>query len=654
MEAYPLYVDPLDALAGRARATLYHFYQVRGGWNPKYAYPELRELHALYGIISGIGGPQHLAADLEMGLQLGWGGLLQKVRHHASQHGPEKGEFYQAEENILLGIATLIRRTCDEIRRLMATESDAVIRDNLRDMLAANEPLIDAPPQNFHQACQWLGWYGIASRAYNGDGASGRIDVLLEPYYKRDKAAGILDDERALFILQCMLLQDTRYWQLGGGDAHGNEVTSDFSFLVLQAAHRLGLACNLTVRVHEKMDRRLLLQSVRHLVEDRKGWPRYCGEDSINAGFVRNGYSMELARQRVSVGCHWTAIPGREYTLNDVVKINVAKVFEVAFWEMMDGPSPSVEELCRVLERHLRRGVLCVAEGFDLHLSHQWDNAPELVFNVLSHGPIEKGIDLTNGGVEFYNLCVDGCGLATVADSLSALEQRIEREGVLTWQQAAAHLRVNFEGPEGPRVRQMLKHSERFGQGGSRGDEWALRVSQLFTRIVKETRTPSRPAGCPDYQMIPGWFSWSNTIGLGRAMGATPNGRLAGEPISTGPNPDPGFRRDGAATAMVTAVAAVQCGYGNACPLQLELDPGAVSTEQGVAKVANLIETHFRLGGTVFNINIIDAQQLRAAYEDPSKCPEMIVRATGFTAYYASLSRDFQKLVLDRVIREQQ
>jgi formate C-acetyltransferase len=330
------------------------------------------------------------------------------------------------------------------------------------------------------------------------------------------------------------------------------------------------------------------------------------------------------------------------------VKINVAKVFEAAFREMMtESPGDaSIANLYGRFSEHLRRAVLCTARGIDFHLAHQKDNQPELMLNLLSHGPIEKGLDASDGGLEFYNMCIDGSALATTADSFAALEQRIEREKVLTWAEIAEHLKNDYGGAEGERVRLMMKHGPHYGQGGSLGDEWAVRISRLFTGLVKAGPTPG------GRNLIPGWFSWANTIGMGKILGATPNGRRAGEPISHGANPDPGFRRDGAPTAMARAIAAVQPGYGNTAPIQLELDPGLSKDEGGVEKIAALIKTHFDLGGTLFNINVVDAEKIREAHKDPSKYPDLVVRVTGFTAYFAALSPAFRQLVVDRLIAE--
>ena len=112
---------------------------------------------------------------------------------------------------------------------------------------------------------------------------------------------------------------------------------------------------------------------------------------------------------------------------------------------------------------------------------------PELVLDLLCYGPIEKGEDASHGGVEIYNLGIDGAALATVADSLAAIEQRVEQEQRLTWDDLMRHLNADWGEPGGERVRLMLKNVPRYGSGGSRADGWAQRIIQTFTRLVKRT-----------------------------------------------------------------------------------------------------------------------------------------------------------------------
>jgi len=333
--------------------------------------------------------------------------------------------------------------------------------------------------------------------------------------------------------------------------------------------------------------------------------------------------------------------------LNDIPKVNFAAVFEVALRDMMaSGAEPSVDLLWQRFTWHLRRAIEVMAEGLDFHMKYMQHVCPELVLDLLCHGPIEKGLDVSAGGVEYYNLCVDGAALATTADSFAALEKWVEQEKRLTWAQLMHYLDTDWAGPDGERARLMMKRTPRFGSGGSRADEYAVRIADTFTRLVKEKPTPD------GYNMIPGLFSWALTIMMGKDVGATPNGRHAGDPISHGPNPDPGFRKDGAPTAMAVAVAAVQPGYGNAGPMQLDLDPGLSKDEGGLERVADLIRTHFALGGTQINMNVMDKEKILEAHRDPTKYPDLVVRVTGFSAYFASLSPEFRQMVVDRIIAE--
>lgn len=653
MERHPVYVDPDDALAGRWMYILQRLRPFESATSPKnmemapvFNYDWLKPLHEKYGIMPGIGKMHHFAGDYHIGLELGWGGLLKKVRKYAAVY-PEKEEFYTAEEDVLLGIMNLIARTVDEIRQMIPVETDPVKKENLQEMLECNEWLIENPPRNFREVCQWIAWNNMAERIYCRAGAGGQLDELLRPYYEKDLADGCIDREKAIYIIACLLLSDPHYYQIAGPDAAGKDMTSDLSFMILEAAHRLKTSCNLTIRVHDGLDPTLFRRGLEILLEDRKACPRFSGDSALVKGFMRNGYSAELARRRIAVGCNWMSLPGLEYTLNDLIKINLAKVFSVAYDEYSAQPGPkTTEELHRVYAGHLAKAVECVAEGIDFHLAHQYLNAPELTLNLLSHGPIEKGLDASHGGMEYYNIAVDARGLATVADSFAALKKRVEEEKAFTWDEVYQAVTSDFSGPEGERIRMALQGGPRYGFGGSLGDQWAERLSAEFTEMVASRRTPG------GVRMIPGLFSWANTIMFGKMVPATPNGRHAGLPISHGANPNPGFRRDGAFTAMARAIARVQPGYGNTAPFQLELNPTVADQEEAIERIGAVIQSHFDLGGTLVNINVVDKATLEKANENPMAYPDLIVRVTGFTAYFATLSPEFRQIVVDRVVND--
>jgi formate C-acetyltransferase len=132
-------------------------------------------------------------------------------------------------------------------------------------------------------------------------------------------------------------------------------------------------------------------------------------------------------------------------------------------------------------------------------------------------------------------------------------------------------------------------------------------------------------------------------------VGATPDGRLAQTPISHGANPTPGFVKDGASLSLATIIAKIQPGYGNTAPMQWELDPTFANMDN-IELIMSIIRAHFDLGGTLINVNIMNKDTVLAAHKDPAGYPELVVRVTGFTAYFSMLSPQFRQLVVDRIL----
>ena len=645
LDSHPLYVNPLDAFVGKGFLFLERLRPKDKKWNPDYPFDELQKEFTKYGVISGIDNCHHFTPAIEIGFELGWGGILEKLKTQKEKHNESHALFYESEIMVVEAIIRFLHRMSDELEQLSRQEKNPQLSANLLEMSRMNHKLAAGKPETFKEAIQWMCWFSMLSRTYNRGSAGGQLDEMLRPYYEKDIAAGILTDDEAVFYMACLFLQDSRYFQLGGPDADGNDTISHLSYLALDAADKINIACNLTIRVHDKIDPVFLHKSVECLLRNKQGWPRYSSDTTLMEGFMRCGYSKELARKRVAAGCHWMCIPGMEYTMNDTVKINLAKVFEVAWNEFSQLPGDKdTEMLFSLFEKHLKRAVDATGNGIMHHLKYQHMSQPELILNLFQYGLIEKGVNVTQGGTTYYNMCVDGSGIAVAADSFAACEQRVDREKKLTYDQLKHLLDTNYEGMEGERMRLLMYNSERFGGGDTRGDYWAQRINEAWTRLVRDLVNQH-----PGINFIPGYFSWSNTIMLGKMVGATPNGRKAQEPINHGANPNSGFRGDGAVTSMCNSIAAIQPGYGNTAPVQLELDPTIANTKEGVDKMVAMIRGILDSGNTLLNINLIDTKKILEADKDPSKYPDLVVRVTGFTAFFSMLSPEFRQLVVERV-----
>jgi pyruvate-formate lyase len=665
LEVHPLYIHPMSSLAG---AWVRKGIPGVGGWRPEDRPQYLAESHRRYNIYSpGIGAANHMGPDMAIGLELGWGGLLDKVRRYRELNRPTDTAFYDGEEQLLLGVQSWIRRHVALARDMAEGEPDPFLRDNLRAIAEINEWLVEGVPRTLREACQFLAWFQCVDRMWALGGALGQLDELLRPYYEADLAAGRETDESVVWHLASLFFNDPHYSQIGGQAPDGRDLTSPVSFLVLEAMHRLRTPSNIALRVHEGMDPALLRRAVRYICEDGTGVSFACSK-GLDEGFARNGFPIGLARMRAKVGCNWTALPGVEYCLQDVTRVCLVTPLLLALEDLLADATKAPGAPMRSMEiaatdrspngrltmdalweryvEHLGIAVEVVKEGKALHMEHQADNWPEIVLNLFCHGPVERGLDASAGGVDIVDLAIDGIGLATVADSFAAIEQRVVEEGRLTWEELAQHLANDFEGAEP--VRLMLNGGPRYGRGGTRADGWAMRIAHLWSHLVRDTPTRN------GYVCVPGLFSHGGTNVYGRRVGATPNGRHAGQPLSHSADPDPGFLPGGslAVTAKSNAVTAVQPPWGNTTPLQIELDRKLVGSLGGVEAIEALIHTHNRQGGTLINMNVVSREQVLEAHANPMTHPDLMIRVTGYSAYFRCLSREYRQPIVDRILAE--
>lgn len=643
LDAHPCYAHPQSAVAGCWIGNLPYMHE---GWRPEHLFTRAEPIMEKYNINSrGHYAMNHSAPDLAIGLELGFPGLLQKIRGWRAKNPvtPESEAFYDGEERLVLAILRYIERTARHCRE-QAREASGFERENLLALANMNDHLCVGAPRTLREAVQWIAWYDDVDRMYFNGGAGQEIDTLLYAYYLRDKQNGLIsDDEEVVWYFSSMFFNDPHYHMIGGQNpVDGSDVSNELSFLVLEGQHRLAIPNNLALRIHENTNEALFTQAVKNLFEDGTG-VCYSLSGGLDTGFMRNGHPVALARMRSKVGCNWTALPGIEYALQDVTRLDLAKPLLLALDDLLESDGErTMENLFGLYEKHIETAVAIIKDGVDWHVKYKRYNKPELVLNLLSHGPIERGLDMSAGGVDLMHFACDAISLATVANSFAAIEQRVVQEKRLTMEQLREVLAANYEGFED--VRLMLKSIPQYGAGNTRADAYAERISRLYTDLVRGTPTKD------GYTVLPGIFSHGDVYSHGRNLGATPNGRFAGEPISHSADPDPGFLPGGgtAPTAKANAVARVQSGYGNSTPLQVDIDAKLASEIGGVENIKAYIRAHNQMGGTLININIVSKEKILEAHADPLKYPDLVVRVTGYSAFFHSLSAEYRQQVVDR------
>ncbi|MCL1793218.1 MAG: pyruvate-formate lyase [Oscillospiraceae bacterium] len=610
-------------------------------------YPnELKKIWDKYRITQpGFGAMNHCAGDMEIGLKLGWSGLLEKIRHFREFNAPADTAFYDGEEELVLGIIEWVQKIASHAKDLAAIEENKENKANLLEIAEMNEKLAKKPPSTMREACQFIAHFQSVDRMYFAGGALDQLDEKLRPYYEKDKKEGRLTDEEAVWYIASVFFNDTHYSQIAGLSPDGSrDMTSRLSFIILDAMHKIRIPINLAIRLHDKINKTLLRRSLEYMIEDGSGVCYSCNI-GCEEGYAKNGYAPALGRMRVKVGCNWVAIPGREYPLQDVTRVNMAQALTFALADIRETKKYGMEELFGRFAYHLKEMVDSILAGFDKHFEVISRNVPEIVYNLFMHGPLERGLNCAEGGVDIMNFNIDGIALATVADSFAAVEQRVANEKKLTFEELFEVLDANFEGKEN--IRLMLKNIKRFGDPDSRANYWAEKIKDEFVGLCRRN-TPKH-----NIKVLPGLFSHGDIYSYGKNTKATPNGRRMGEPISHSNEPDPGFARglnSFSPSLKATAVAKLQAGYGNSAPLHLDIDTKMLSDSGGIDALISLLHTHNQMGGTLVNMNCLSEQKLKEAHLDPASHPDLVVRVTGYSAFFASLSKEYRQQIIDRFL----
>lgn len=608
--------------------------------------PDLEKIWQRYSITqSGFGAMNHLGPDITIGLDLGWGGLLEKVRFYRKKNKPADTGFYDGEEELLLGVQEWIMAHVTYARKMAIEQTDLEIKNRYMEIADMNEWLIENPPRTLREACQFIAHFQAIDRTYFAGGALSQLDEVLKPYYEKDMEDGILTDEEAVWYIASIFFNDTHYSQIAGKRMDGlGDVTSPMSFIILEAMHLLHIPSNVALRVHDDVNEALFRKSIEYIIEDGTGVD-YSLNVGCEEGYAKNGFPIETARLRAKVGCNWTALPGTEYPLQDVSRCNMAFALVEALKDMEEYEIKNSTILWERFQYHIKNMIDSIKEGYDLHYEVISRNKPEIVLNLFMHGPIERGLNAAEGGVDNISFCLDGIALATVADSFAAIVQRVEKEQRITFDEMLVVLKNNYQDAED--IRLMFKNIERFGTPNSNAELWAIKIKDFFVEYSKAA-TPKH-----HLKVIPGLFSHGDVFTYGRTVAATPNGRFAGEPISHSNEPDPGFAtglNSFSPTLKATAVAKAQPGLGNSAPLHLDIDANSVKLAGGVDAIMSLIHTHNHMGGTLINMNCLTKEKLMEAHEDPSKHPDLVVRVTGYSAFFSSLSKDYRQQIVERFL----
>jgi pyruvate-formate lyase len=590
----------------------------------------------------------HTVGNIAKALELGWPGIRRRVedsleRFCAKTHGRlEPGNDDCARRinylESLLYILDVIDARIDTYADCVRVPSGSEEPEEAEKTAAILDDIRKRPPETFREALQWYWLYVTFERSTSAGNGGVKLDEVFAPFFERDVAAGRIDDDEARDLLVELFLKEGLFYCIGGTHADGSDATNRLSWLALEAYDEIGGPSNLNVRWHPGIDSAFFSYAVDVLLRKQSGVPNLVNDTAIVPSLEHYGIPTELARTYTFAGCFWYVIPGKEYPYHDMESIAASEILVATIESCRSDPPGSFDELLgRFFERQHEALDAFTATLEELENSNHL-GMPEPVLSLVMDGTIERGADVTEWA-EYSMITVLYVGLATVADSLNAIRSLVYEQRRLAWRDLFMALDANFEGATGERVRRLLLSVPKFGNDEIVADAMARTLVDVFCNDLSTRRNHK------GFSYRPAFYSWNRHIYDGSRLGATPDGRKSGEPVSQGVNPAHGRGNTGI-TANLHSVSKLDLSTSAGAPVHLHVSGVSASRDSGA--VESLVITAFEKGIPQVILNLTDRRILEEAAQYPERYWDLVVRVTGYSARFVQCSPQIQHDIITR------
>ncbi len=625
----------------------------------------------------------HLVPGHNRVLELGFAGIKEKAAEQLAALTPGD-ENYDHRKDFLESVQVAAQAVCDYAERyasLAEEMAENATPERRAELLAIAERcrrVPARPPETFLEALQSL-WmsevvfcisYGMAEIL-----SPGRVDAYLYPYYERDLAAGRITRGQALeaveeylvklgtfLILLVDVAKDTasemavgsNTFTIGGLDREGKDATTEMTHIFLEAHENMrALANNCCIRISSQTPPDFLTKACE--AHRFTSGHALFNDDVIVPELVADGYTREDARDYSIVGCVEPTSTGSSFACTAGNDISLAGVLEMALTQgrmlfaghrvgarTLDPRGfTSFEQVLDAFRQQLSFNVKKLVDAVEALDEVYAKDFPSPLISSTLEGCLEGGMDMTRGGARYNYGSVTGRGLATVVNSLAAIRWAVFEKKLISMKGLIDALRSNFSGHESLR-QELLHKAPKYGNDDMAADELARWVTEVFTQEVRK-----HPCGRGGFYR-PAIFSYGVHVTDGMQLGATPDGRLGGDPVSNGISPANGTEMNGPTAVLRSAAHAAGSNLSDGTALNMRFSPALLATDEGAEKLAFLTEAYFALGGRHVQYNVVDSSVLRDAQTSPEKHRDLVVRVSGYCAYFTDLGRSIQNDIIAR------
>ncbi len=588
-------------------------------------------------------------------LRLGYGGLLAETLQTrqalpAASSRFTKLAFLQAVEIVLHAVSRFVLRHAQAADRLAEVTKDPGRRAELQAIADGCRWIAVHPPRSFQEALQLFWFTCLVHKAENQSCLPiGRFDQDLYSFYQRDVAAGRLTPEAALELLQCLwiklnmesdLTTDTcENVTLGGQDAQGRDVTNELTYLCLDTTERLRLPDpKINVRFHAGSPAALWTRCCELVKAGMGGVPCFYNDAALIAGLERAGLPLADARLYCSDGCQEVIIPGKGDFYTTFTSVN----FLTDLLHVLHTPreAASFPAFLAAYKRAVTASVQQVVDEGNHRDAALARYSPVPFLSATLEGCLASATDKTDGGT-IYNFtgCL-GQAFINAVNSLAAIKRLVYEDAVISLPELCDCLDADWTGHE--RLRQLaVNRVPKYGNDDDYVDALAVEIADHF---IREILTHTNPRGGRYY---PGIFTF-HQVTKGKAIGASPDGRRAGAPVTSHLSPAVGTDLHGPTAVINSAAKVCRLQPPEGAALGIRFHPTALRGVDGTENLRAFIQTFMANGGLVVQFNVVDAETLRNAQRNPEAYRDLIVRVWGFSAYFVTLTADYQADIIAR------
>ena len=602
---------------------------------------------------------------------------LSELDYYNDPDAYKKEQELKAMEIAAHAVITFAERHAEKARELAEGEPNKARKEELLRVAEICQHVPANAPRNFWEALQsyWFVHLGVIIELNVWDSFNpGRLDLNLNRFFESEIEEGTLTREFAKELLKCFWVkfnnqpaplkvsiteqqsgtyQDFALINTGGLNPEGKDGVNELSYLLLEVCNEMRLIQpSVCVQLSKENPDRFLKSAV-DVVKEGFGQPSMFNTDVIIKEFTRAGKSIEDARAGGPSGCVTISAFGKESCILTGY-CNWPKILEITLFNGTDprtgekvgietgNPTKfkSFEEMFTAYRKQLEYFIDLKVKGNNIIERLYAEYMPAPFMSLLFDDCIARGKDYHDGGPRYNSTYIQGVGMGTITDSLSAIKFHVFEKKRFSMEELLAGLRSDFEDNEVMRMT-LLNKTPKYGNDDDYADSLAKDVFNTYFDLIDGR--PNTKGGEYRVNLLPTTVH----IYFGQMTGATPNGRNAGAPLSDGISPSHGADTNGP-TAVIKSVAKIDHWKTGGTLLNQKFMPEVLADEEGRKMLGDLIRTYFKLGGHHIQFNVVHADTLRSAQKSPELYQDLIVRVAGYSDYFVNIGKDLQNEIIAR------